>query len=438
MPSVPRPGGFFPVIARRLIEPTATVREPDERVACRGLGPCIRDESLYRRDHALYSIAMSRLARPLALALILAGAFALYTSLRHESPRLVRADVPLIESAPQTHFEANELRNIAIYKRVRPSVVNITTQIIAFDLLFGPVPESGQGSGFIINPGGYILTNYHVIRDAQRLRVAWTPRRNETHRYSAQVVGTAPDLDLAVIKIPAAHLPAVTLGDSSNLQVGQDVLAIGNPYGLPGTMTQGIISSIRTVRDPSGGVNIDNAIQTDAPINPGNSGGPLLNSEGQVIGIDSAIYSQTGSNIGIGFAIPINLAKAVLHDLITTGHVNRPTLGITGYPISSDMAEQLNLPVDHGVLVLSAPPGSPAARAGLRGGTEPGYIGNTPVKFGGDIIVALDGEPVESPDDIARLLVTKHAGEQVTLTIFRGGRQMTLRVTLGRAESMNL
>src|SRR5579884_362665 len=188
MPSVPRPGGFFPVIARRLIEPTATVREPDERVACRGLGPCIRDESLYRRDHALYSIAMSRLARPLALALILAGAFALYTSLRHESPRLVRADVPLIESAPQTHFEANELRNIAIYKRVRPSVVNITTQIIAFDLLFGPVPESGQGSGFIINPGGYILTNYHVIRDAQRLRVAWTPRRNETHRYSAQVV----------------------------------------------------------------------------------------------------------------------------------------------------------------------------------------------------------------------------------------------------------
>ncbi len=381
---------------------------------------------------------MSRIARPLALAAILAGGFALYTVLGRESPRLERADVKLAEAAPQSRYESSELRNIEVYKRVRPSVVNITTQIIAFDLLFGPVPESGQGSGFILNPDGYILTNYHVIRNARRLRVAWTPSRNETHRYTAQVVGTAPQIDLAVIKIDAKNLPAVTLGDSSNLQVGQNVLAIGNPYGLPGTMTQGIISSIRTVRDPEGGVNIDNAIQTDAPINPGNSGGPLLNSMGQVIGIDSAIYSQTGSNIGIGFAIPINLAKAVLHDLITTGHVNRPSLGISDYPVSPDMAEQLNLPVERGVLVLDVPSGSAAAQAGLRGGTQPGYIGNTPVKFGGDIIVAIDGQPVYSQDDIARMLITKHAGETVALTIYRGQREMTLHVVLGRAHATSL
>lgn len=381
---------------------------------------------------------MSRIARPLALAAILAGGFALYTMLGRESPRLERADVKLAEAAPQSRYEPTELRNIEVYKRVRPSVVNITTQIIAFDLLFGPVPESGQGSGFILNSDGYILTNYHVIRNARRLRVAWTPSRNETHRYTAQVVGTAPQIDLAVIKIDAKNLPAVTLGDSSNLQVGQEVLAIGNPYGLPGTMTQGIISSIRTVRDPAGGVNIDNAIQTDAPINPGNSGGPLLNSLGQVIGIDSAIYSQTGSNIGIGFAIPINLAKAVLHDLITTGHVNRPSLGISDYPVSPDMAEQLNLPVDRGVLVLDVPPGSAAAQGGLRGGTQPGYIGNTPVKFGGDIIVAIDGQPVYSQDDIARMLITKHAGETVALTIYRGQREMTLHVVLGRAHATSL
>ncbi len=376
--------------------------------------------------------------RPVAWGLALSSAFLVYTTLRSGSPLLaplrqhlgLSPEVTITEAAPQNQFTPAEMTNIRIYQQVRPSVVNITSQIIQYDLLFGAVPASGQGSGFIINPDGYILTNYHVIRGAQRLTVTWTPSRNQSRQFPAEVVGTAPELDLAVIRIQAKHLPAVTLGDSANLQVGQKVLAIGNPFGLPGTMTQGIISSIRTVRDPGAGVNIDNAIQTDAPINPGNSGGPLLNSQGQVIGINSAIYSETGSYSGIGFALPINVAKAVLKDLITTGRVQRPSLGIEGFPLSPSIAEQLNLPVSSGLLVLQVRPGSAAAKAGVQVGNEPGFIGNTPVRFGGDILVAIDGAPVGSTGDIARELITKHSGDKVTLTIYRGDRKLHLTAVL--------
>ncbi len=373
--------------------------------------------------------------RPVVLAVLLAGAFIIYTPVLRSGPRLGGPDVRLIEAAPQTQFRPAELRDMAIYKRVRPSVVSITTRLEQWSLLFGPVPEEGQGSGFIINANGYILTNFHVIRGATRLRVAVTPAPNQTRTYTARVVGTAPEMDLAVIQIPAKNLPAVTLGSSAHLQVGQAVLCIGNPYGLPGTMTHGIISSLRTVREPGAGIDIVNAIQTDAPVNPGHSGGPMLNSRGQVIGIDSAILSPTHSNIGIGFAIPINQAKAVLHDLITTGHVERPTLGIQDYPVTPFIARQLNLAVDHGVLVLKAAPGSPAAQAGIRGGTEPGYIGNTPVKFGGDIIVAIDGNAVQDPSDIARILITHHAGQKVQITLYRDGHKITLPVVLGAASN---
>lgn len=375
--------------------------------------------------------------RPVLLAVLLAGAFVIYTTVLRRGPRLGGPDVHLIEAAPQTQFRPAEMRDMDIYKAVRPSVVSITTRLVQWSLLFGPVPEEGQGSGFIINANGYILTNFHVIRGATRLRVAVTPVPNQTRTYTARVVGTAPEMDLAVIQIPAKNLPAVTLGSSARLQVGQAVLCIGNPYGLPGTMTHGIISSLRTVREPNSGIDIVNAIQTDAPVNPGNSGGPMLNSMGQVIGIDSAILSPTHSNIGIGFAIPIDQAKAVLHDLITTGHVERPTMGIQDYPITPSIAQQLGLPVDHGVLVLQAAPGSPAARAGIRGGTEPGYIGNTPVKFGGDIIVAIDGAPVGDPSDISRILITHHAGQTVQLTLYRGNQKMTVPVVLGHAAAGN-
>lgn len=376
----------------------------------------------------------SRALRPVVLAVLLAGAFVLYTTVLHRHTRFGPAHVKLIEAAPQTQFRPTELRDMQIYRDVRPAVVSITTRLEQWSLLFGPVPEEGQGSGFIINSNGYILTNFHVIRGATRLRVSVTPAANQTRNYTARVVGTAPGMDLAVIQIPAHNLPTVTLGSSQHLQVGQAVLCIGNPYGLPGTMTHGIISSLRTVRDPNAGIDIVNAIQTDAPVNPGNSGGPMLNSMGQVIGIDSAILSPTHSNIGIGFAIPINQAKAVLHDLITYGHVERPTLGIQDYPVTPYMAQQLGLPVDHGVLVLKAAPNSPAARAGIRGGTQPGYIGNTPVKFGGDVIVAINGVRVHDPSDVARILITHHAGQTVRVTLYRGNKRMTIPVVLGRAD----
>jgi len=377
---------------------------------------------------------MRKALRPIALACLLAGGFWLYTTLRSGSRVNQRATVEIVEAAPQSQYGPDELRDIDIYRRVRPSVVNITSQIIQYDLLFGPVPASGQGSGFIINPKGYILTNYHVVANARRLRVTWTPARNQSRTFSATVVGAAPELDLAVIKIDAGNLPAVTLGDSSNLQVGQKVLAIGNPFGLPGTMTQGIISSIRTVREPNSGVDIDGAIQTDAAINPGNSGGPLLNSHGEVIGIDSAIYSETGSNVGIGFAIPINMAKSVLQQLITTGHVVRPSLGIRSYPLSPDLSAQLGLPVDQGLLVIDVQPDSPAARAGLRGGTIAGYIGNTPVNFGGDIIVAIDGNPVEDASDLDHFLILRHPGDHVSLDVIRGRRRLKINAVLGSGQ----
>lgn len=382
-----------------------------------------------------------------ALALILAGAFLLYVSTHAGSypalfggrlgPRGTGHGIVLAEAPAQTKFEPDELRNINIYRRVSPSVVNVTSQIIAYDMLWGPVPESGQGSGFFINADGYILTNYHVIANARKLTVTWTPKKDDSHQFPATVVGTAPQLDLAVIKINARQpLPPVTLGDSGNLQVGQAVVAIGNPYGLPGTMTSGIISSIRTVhesRQDNGqpGADIENAIQTDAPINPGNSGGPLLNSLGEVIGVDTMIYTQTGSNIGIGFAIPINSVKAVLQQLITTGHVQAVSLGMMTFPLSPSVAQQLGLNVTHGLLVVGVRAGGLAATAGLQAGSEPGYIGNTPVHFGGDIILAVNGEQIQDQGQLGNILLLQKPGSTVTLMVLRHGRTIEIPIHLG-------
>ncbi|MGH9468459.1 MAG: S1C family serine protease [Terriglobales bacterium] len=388
-----------------------------------------------------------RLRPVLALALIFAGGFWIYVS-THGAPSFLSPasllsphgaghSVVLAEAPPQSKFEPDELRDINIYRRVKPSVVNVTSQIIQYNMLWGPVPESGQGSGFFINSQGYILTNYHVIRGARSLTVTWTPRKDDSHQYPATVVGRAPELDLAVIKINAGRaVPPVTLGDSGNLQVGQNVLAIGNPYGLPGTMTSGIISSIRTVHEGpqdngEPGADIENAIQTDAPINPGNSGGPLLNSLGEVVGIDTMIYTQTGSNIGIGFAIPINSVKAVLQQLISTGHVQTVSLGMLTFPISPSIAQQLNLNVTHGLLVLRVRPGSLAAHAGLHAGREPGYIGNTAVNFGGDIILAVNGEPLQDQGQLGNILLLQKPGSTVHLTVDRDGHKIQIPVTLG-------
>jgi S1-C subfamily serine protease len=256
-------------------------------------------------------------------------------------------------------------------------------------------------------------------------------------RYQAKVVGQDKVHDLALLQINAPNLQPVTLADSSELAVGQKVYAIGNPFGLTGTMTTGIISAIRPIRNADGAP-IEDAIQTDAAINPGNSGGPLLNSRGEVIGINTMIASNgADQSSGIGFAIPINTAKAVLADLTRYGRVRRPSLGIVSYAIGPDLASQMGLSADSGVLIQRVLPGGAAERAGLHGGNQQAYVGNTPIMLGGDLIVAIDGQQVTDPQDISALMDKHQAGDIVSITVYRGKRQMTLKLILGEARDDN-
>ncbi|HUA92812.1 MAG TPA: trypsin-like peptidase domain-containing protein [Terracidiphilus sp.] len=361
------------------------------------------------------------------------------SSLRHFSlfkPNLGSASSPLhlteAEAAPA--YDAEEQNNIAVYKRVLPSVVNITSTALVFNFFYGAVPQQGQGSGFVLDHEGHVLTNYHVIEGANRgIEVMLSNKRP----YKATVVGVDKSHDLALLKIDAPNLQPVTLADSSNLNVGQKVYAIGNPFGLNGTMTRGIISAIRPIKNEDGAA-IEDAIQTDAAINPGNSGGPLLNSHGEVIGINTMIASNgADQSSGIGFAIPINTAKAVLADLTRYGHVKRPSLGIVSYAIGPDLASQMGLSADYGVLIQRVIPGGAAERAGLRGGDQQAYVGNTPIMLGGDLIVAIDGEQIATQQDISAIMDKHQAGDTVSVTIVRGRRQMTLKLILGEAHEVN-
>jgi len=380
--------------------------------------------------------------RRLLLVVLLVGGFWYVTT--HLPPGLDRfsllggrnsnSPLELTEAHAAPEYDSEEQNNIAVYKRVLPSVVNITSTSLVFNFFYGPVPQQGQGSGFILDKSGHILTNFHVVEGANR---GIEVQLSNKHRYSAKVVGTDKTHDLALLQIDAKELQPVTLADSSQLSVGQKVFAIGNPFGLTGTMTRGIISSIRQVRGAEGAP-IEDAIQTDAAINPGNSGGPLLNSKGEVIGINTMIASNGAEqSSGIGFAIPINTAKAVLADLTRYGQVRRPSLGIVSYPIGPDLAEQMGLNADAGVLIQKVVPGGAADRAGLRGGNEQAYVGNTPIMLGGDLIVAIDGQQVTDPQDISVIMDRHQAGDTITVTILRGRRQMNIKLILGEARGVN-
>jgi S1-C subfamily serine protease len=367
--------------------------------------------------------------RPIFLAIVLAAGFYLLTTYVRGPlmPSWVSrpAHVELTEAAPPP-FDSEEQLNINVYKKALPSVVNITSTTVAFDFFYGAVPQKGMGSGFVIDGEGHILTNYHVIEGARQVEVT----TSDKSKYKAQVIGVDPPHDLAVIQIPNSKVPAAEIGDSKSLVVGQKVFAIGNPFGLSGTMTRGIISSIRSVRGEHGF--IDEAIQTDAAINPGNSGGPLLNSHGQVIGINSMILTGGAEqSAGIGFAIPINTAKAVLDDLVHLGHARYPTLGVRTLPIGPDLADQMGLAADSGLLIIQVVQGSAAERAGLRGGTERAFLGNTPIAIGGDLIVAIDGDAVTDQQELSHIMQKHRAGDTVTVTIFRGKKKMDVKVVLG-------
>ncbi len=373
--------------------------------------------------------------RPIFLALVLVAAF--YYVTNHLSGPLAPSwvtrptHVELTQAAGPSGYDSEEQNNISVYKKALPSVVNITATAVAYDFFYGAVPQQGMGSGFVIDGEGHILTNFHVVEGARQVEVTTSDKK----KYKAQIIGTDPVHDLAVIQIPTKAVPQAEIGDSKSLIVGQKVYAIGNPFGLSGTMTRGIISSIRSLKGQRGF--IDEAIQTDAAINPGNSGGPLLNAHGQVIGINTMILTGgVEQSAGIGFAIPINTAKAVLDDLVHLGRVRRPEMGVRTIPIGPELADQMGLAADSGLLITEVVRGSAAERAGLHGGTERAYLGNMPITLGGDLIVALDGQPIEDQQDLSHFMQNHHSGDTVTVTVYRGKKKMDLKVVLGESRGV--
>ena len=382
--------------------------------------------------------------RALVLTLFLVGAFWYTTS--HANWDLRRAIRPFsagkLWSDPVTAYGAgfgvDEQNNIDIYKGNSAATVNVTSVVYERDFFFQVYPRKGMGSGFIINEDGEIVTNNHVITGSQNITVTLSDQKDQK-QYKARVLGIDRRNDLALLQIRAERkLPFVRLGDSDNILVGQKVLAIGNPFGLAGTLTTGIISSLGRSLQNEDGNNLEGLIQTDAAINPGNSGGPLLDSRGNVIGINTAIFgSQTASgeagSIGIGFAMPINRAKAMLEEFRSTGHISRPVLGVQAYPVAGDLARALRLPGSGGLLIQSVEQGSPAAEAGLRGPTGSVIAGMVQIGIGGDLITEIDGKPVETQDALRRAMNQKKAGDKLALTVFRGGKTVKIVVTLGSA-----
>jgi len=321
----------------------------------------------------------------------------------------------------------------AVYEQTAPSVVNITSQVIAFNWYNQPIPQEGTGSGFVYDTEGHIVTNYHVVAHADSIAV--TLVGGET--YPAILVGEDPSTDLAVVKIDAPTLPPpLALGDSEDLKVGRFVVAIGNPFGLDRTLTLGVVSALGRVIEAPNEAFIGEAIQTDAPINPGNSGGPLLDLRGRVMGVNSQIISSSGSSAGIGFAVSSNTVRRVVPQLIATGRYPHPWLGVTLFTLTAEYRAILNragasIPVDEGVLIISTEPNGPAARAGLRGGQHAVLIQRYRFPVDGDIIIALDDVAVRDEDDLQVYLDTQtRVGQEVRVTYVRDGEVQTAIVTL--------
>jgi len=322
----------------------------------------------------------------------------------------------------------DERNNIAVYEKVADGVVNITSIAVQMDFFFNAFPTQGSGSGSIVDTKGHILTNHHVVANAQKLEVALA----DGSRWSAKLIGSDPDNDLAVIKIdaPREKLKVISMGDSKNLRIGQKVLAIGNPFGFERTLTTGVISSLgRTIRSEVGTL-IEDVIQTDAAINPGNSGGPLLNSEGEIVGINSAIISPTGGNVGIGFAIPVNTAKRIIPELISKGYVAYPWIGATIQTLLPEVAKYLKLKIDRGAMVAEVVRGGPADKAGLKGGNQRVQVGNMIILVGGDVIVKVDQQDIKANEELIRYIREKKPGNTITFKIYRKNKFQDVRVTL--------
>src|SRR5438309_7715658 len=330
-------------------------------------------------------------------------------------------------------LSGDEALNVRIYRQSSSAVANILTKATEYDFWMDPVPVEGAGSGFVIDAKGYILTNFHVVQGAQTIEVVL----GDQSRHSAKFIGADQRNDVALVKIEPGKKPlaVLPLGDSAALQVGQKVLAIGNPFGFQSTLTTGVVSALGSTVQSWQNMLTDDVIQTDAAINRGNSGGPLINTHGEVIGINSAIYTPTGTTAGIGFAIPINTAKNIANDLITDGRVHRAFLGVETLPVNGWLSEALDLPVKEGLLVERATKGGPAAAAGIRGGDRVAQAGMRRIYIGGDVIVAIDSQKIAGQFDVNVLLNRKRPGDTVTVTLYRGGKKMDVPVKLGERTS---
>jgi S1-C subfamily serine protease len=347
------------------------------------------------------------------------------------SPRPIQLNV-----ADLATFTEDERNNIAIYEQLNSGVVNITTETVALNWFLEPVPQSGgSGSGSIINTRGYVLTNNHVIENANKVFISLA----DGSQYEGTVVGTDPENDIAVLKFdpaPGTELRLIPFGSSEHLRVGQKVLAIGNPFALERTLTVGIISGLGRPIQNSANHIIKNMIQTDASINRGNSGGPLLNTQGQMIGINTMIYSPSGGSVGIGFAVPVDTAKRVVAEIIEYGKVRRGWIDATVVQLFPDLVRYAKLPVNSGLLVSRTRQNGLAEKAGLRQGSEPVQYRRSVIYLGGDIITSVNGMKTGSFADLYSALEDNKPGETVKVEIIRGGRPITLDVTLADREEV--
>jgi len=358
----------------------------------------------------------------------------------------VRELQPVPATASPTSFQSSKALSVnQIYRRAAPGVVQVTaTQVVktpSIDPFFGfSVPQSQSqsqqalGSGFVIDKAGHIVTSYHVIAGARSVRVSFSD--NESVR--ARIVGSDPSTDVAVLQVDAhaLALSPLPLGNSDAVHVGDPVVAIGNPFGLDRTVTAGIVSALqRVIQAPAQQYSIDHVIQTDAALNKGNSGGPLLDASGSVVGVNSQIQSGNGGNVGVGFAVPINTVKTVAAEIIKTGHAEHAFLGITGQAVTPSIAKLFRLPASAGVLVASVQPGSAAAKAGLRAGTQKVLANGESYPLGGDLIVSADGVPLDSIERLHDVISSKKPGDRVSLELWRGSSKTSLDVKLGRQPS---
>jgi S1-C subfamily serine protease len=377
-----------------------------------------------------------KVLRPFVWAAMLVAGFLYVTSVAHWD--VGRAFQPVrnvgriwtepASAATAGVYTADEQNNIDIYRTAKEATVNITSIVVQEDFFYGAYEGKGAGSGFIINPDGRILTNFHVVKGTAQLTVTL----NDKKTYKAKILGVDRRNDLALVKIEADRkLPYLPLGDSDRLIVGQKAIAIGNPFGqFGGTLTVGVVSALdRSIKTED--EDLEGMVQTDAAINPGNSGGPLLDSHGNVIAINTAIYGPQG-NIGLGFALPINRAKGMLDEFAKTGTITRPVLGVSVLPVSGDLAQMLSLPSE-GLLIQRVERSTPAQQYGLKGPTRRVIVGNYPIGIGGDLIVAIDGQPVDGNDSLTKAMSRKRGGDWMELTVYRNGKKEQLKVKLDSA-----